>query len=337
MPRHGAPRTLLSDRGSNFLSSLVKEVCLVINTHKIFTTSYRLQTDGLVERFNHTLAKCISLYVDANQRNWDQHLNAIQFAYRTAPSEVLGESPFFMMYGRDAALPCDPALLPPREMSALVAEHRARVVENIEIARRIAAENTQRAQQRMKDLHDRFSEPTKFQLGERVWVYTPRKSRGLSKKLAHNWHGPYRIVEFLSPVHCVLRAVDNHCVSATVHVTRMKRYVDPADTPTREPITELDEPFLDDKDLPPDSFSSAQDEPHCSSPIDVEAGAAPDSSESQVDLAQPDPNCSTPPDLDSASPVRTSHISDFSDSSVNLESSHSASPRIQESSPPSTA
>lgn len=27
IPRHGAPRTLLSDRGSNFLSAIVKEVC----------------------------------------------------------------------------------------------------------------------------------------------------------------------------------------------------------------------------------------------------------------------------------------------------------------------
>lgn len=319
MPRHGAPRTLLSDRGSNFLSSLVKEVCLVINTHKIFTTSYRPQTDGLVERYNHTLAQCISMYVDANQRNWDQNLNAIQFAYRTAPSEVLGESPFFMMYGRDAALPCDPALLLPREMSASVAFHRARVVENIEIARRIAAENTQQAQQRMKDLHDRFSEPTKFQLREHVWVYTPRKRKGLSKKLAHNWHGPYRIVEFLSPVHCVLRAVDNHRVSTTVHVTRLKRYVDPAHRPTREPITELDDPFLDEKDLPPDSFLSAQDEPHCSLSQDVEARAAPNSLEPRVNRGQPDLNCSTPPVLDSTSPARTSHVPDPSDSPVNPE------------------
>ena len=112
MSRHGAPRTLLSDRGSNSLSSLVKEICFLMNTHKIFTTSYRPQTDGLVERYNGTLAQCISMYVDANKKNWDEHLNAIQFAYRTAPSDVLGESPFFMMYGRDAALPCDPALLP---------------------------------------------------------------------------------------------------------------------------------------------------------------------------------------------------------------------------------
>lgn len=34
LPRHGAPRTLLSDRGSNFLSSLVKEVCFLMDTKK---------------------------------------------------------------------------------------------------------------------------------------------------------------------------------------------------------------------------------------------------------------------------------------------------------------
>ena len=174
-----------------------------MNTHKVFTTSYRPQTDSLVERFNGTLAQCISMYVDANQRNWDKHLNANQFAYRTAPSEVIGESRFFMMYGRDAALPCDPTLLPPREMSASVAQHRARVVEKIEIARCIAAENTQRAQQRMKDLHDRFSEPTKFQLGDRVWVYTPRVRRGLSKKLLSQlaWSVPHCGISFSRSLH----------------------------------------------------------------------------------------------------------------------------------------
>ena len=35
MVRHGAPRTQLSDRGSNFLSSLVKEVCYLMDTEKV--------------------------------------------------------------------------------------------------------------------------------------------------------------------------------------------------------------------------------------------------------------------------------------------------------------
>lgn len=41
--RHGAPPTLLSDRGSNFLSSLVKEVCYLMDTKKVFTTFYHPQ------------------------------------------------------------------------------------------------------------------------------------------------------------------------------------------------------------------------------------------------------------------------------------------------------
>ena len=59
LPRHVAPCTLLSDRGSNFLSSLVKEVCFLMDTKKTFTTSYHPQCDSLVERFNGTLAQSI--------------------------------------------------------------------------------------------------------------------------------------------------------------------------------------------------------------------------------------------------------------------------------------
>ena len=74
-------------------------------------------------------------------------------------------------------------------------------------------------------LETSYTAPMKFQISDRVWVYTPRNCKGLSKKLAHNYHGPYRIVQFLSPVHCILRAVDNRRVSTMVHVSRLKRCV----------------------------------------------------------------------------------------------------------------
>ena len=256
--RHGAPRVLLSDRGSNFLSSLFREVCFLMNTEKIFTSGYRPQTNGLVERFNGTLAQSLSMYVSSDQKDWDQHLNSVLFAYRVSPSEVTGESPFYMLYGREPLLPMDTALIPPREMSVSVAEHRVRVVEHVERVRRIAAENTQRAQQKMKELHDLTASSPPFAVGDRVWVYTPKNRKGLSKKLAHNYHGPYRIVEFLSPVHCVLRAMDNRRISTTVHVARMKRYVDPASRPIRQPPEDIDELYLLDSDLPDDSFASDQ-------------------------------------------------------------------------------
>ena len=288
--RHGAPRVLLSDRGSNFLSSLFREVCFLMNTDKIFTSGYRPQTNGLLERFNGTLAQSLSMYVSSHQKDWDEHLSSVLFAYRVSPSEVTGESPFYMLYGREPLLPMDTALLPPREMSPLVAEHIARVVEHVERVRRIAAENTQRAQQKMKELHDLQAVPPPFSLGDKVWIYTPKNRKGLSKKLAHNYHGPYRIVEFLSPVHCVLGAMDNRRVSTTVHVARMKRYVDPASRPIRQLPDDIDEPYLLDSDLPDDSFAGAH----------VPSADAPDQMPELIDCSasEDDDNASTAEDLD---------------------------------------
>ena len=56
--RHGAPRSLLSGRGRNFLAAIVKETCRMKNTSKLNTTAYHPQTDGLVERFNGKRSRC---------------------------------------------------------------------------------------------------------------------------------------------------------------------------------------------------------------------------------------------------------------------------------------
>ena len=47
---HGAPRVLLSDQGTNFLSKLVSEICQIVGIKQIKTSSYYAETDGLVER-----------------------------------------------------------------------------------------------------------------------------------------------------------------------------------------------------------------------------------------------------------------------------------------------
>ena len=48
--RHGAPQELLSDRGVDFLSEIVLEVCKLLNIKKVNTSGYHPQTDSLVER-----------------------------------------------------------------------------------------------------------------------------------------------------------------------------------------------------------------------------------------------------------------------------------------------
>ena len=55
VPFFGVPEALLSDRGTNFLSHLMKDMCNLLGIEKLNTTAYHPQCDGLTERFNRTL------------------------------------------------------------------------------------------------------------------------------------------------------------------------------------------------------------------------------------------------------------------------------------------
>ena len=72
VPRHGVPEQLLSDRGQNFLSEVMLEVCKLLETKKINTMGYHPQTDGLVERLNYILITMLSKCVEKHGRDWDE-------------------------------------------------------------------------------------------------------------------------------------------------------------------------------------------------------------------------------------------------------------------------
>jgi len=58
--RHSAPRVILSDRGQNFLSAVVCELCNLFDTRKVHSSAYRPQTQGLVQRWHSTRYQMLS-------------------------------------------------------------------------------------------------------------------------------------------------------------------------------------------------------------------------------------------------------------------------------------
>ena len=99
--RHGIPQELLSERGANFRSKLILEVCSLFGMKKINTSGYEPQTDGLVKKFNSTLQSMISKSIERNSTEWDKQLPLFLFAYRSVVQESTKESPFFLLHGRD--------------------------------------------------------------------------------------------------------------------------------------------------------------------------------------------------------------------------------------------
>ena len=58
--RHGVPAEILSDRGRAFLSWLMQEAETLLGFHKVNTSAYHPQTDGLVKRYNQTLTSMLA-------------------------------------------------------------------------------------------------------------------------------------------------------------------------------------------------------------------------------------------------------------------------------------
>ena len=71
--RVGIPEEILTDQGTNFMSSLLEELYRLLQVKKIRTTPYHPQTDGLVEHFNGTLKMMLKKLVSKNQKDWDNY------------------------------------------------------------------------------------------------------------------------------------------------------------------------------------------------------------------------------------------------------------------------
>ena len=99
--RHGVPKEILSDRGTHFNNNLIEELCRRYDTKHRLTSSYRPQTNGMVERFNRTIGESLAKLIIPKDENkeWDDYVNAVLLAYRTKKHETTGFTPFYLVYG----------------------------------------------------------------------------------------------------------------------------------------------------------------------------------------------------------------------------------------------
>ena len=101
------PAKLLSDRGANFTSALVEELCLAFGIQKCRTKAYHAQCNGQVECFHQTLFHMIGKLSCDKKAQWEQHLPELLQAYNSTRSVVTGYSPHYLMFGRHLRLPVD--------------------------------------------------------------------------------------------------------------------------------------------------------------------------------------------------------------------------------------
>ena len=221
---HGCPRALLSDRGTNFTSALLRRVTDLLGIKRLFTTAYHPQTDGQVERFMSTLQQMLSKFCAENQRDWDIFLQQLIFAYNSRVHATTGLAPFNLLYGRS---PSAPGARRPTALqeSTNIDDYASRLAAVRATSFDIATAAIKLSQQHQIERHDPGHPSSTFKTGDLVMLNHPSRTRGLSPKLQRPWRGPYKVVAFgISPTTVRLATPIGAPLKNLVNLSRLKSY-----------------------------------------------------------------------------------------------------------------
>lgn len=188
---HGFPKAMVSDRGSNWVSTFWGQVCKLTRVQRQLSTAFHPQTDGATERANQEVLAYLRAFISYAQFDWPQLLPGAMLAINNRDSG-LGLSPFFLTHGYhvDPIAQVEPDATAPGKPQEKAQAFVARLTDATEFAQAAMAS----IQERMEESANRSrSAAVRYQVGDLVWlnlrnIQTPQ----LKKKLA--WvHAKYRV------------------------------------------------------------------------------------------------------------------------------------------------
>jgi hypothetical protein len=190
---HGIPKTIVSDRGPQFVSKFWKELHKSFGTKLLHSLAYHPQTSGETERVNQILEDMLRACVLEFPRKWDDCLPLVEFSYNNNYQESMKMAPFEALYGRRCRTPLNWS--EPGERWFF----RPDLVKEIEEKVQHIRYNLREAQARQKNYADKRRRPLVFQVGDHVYLkLSPMKgvNRFVVKgKLAPQYIGLFPILE----------------------------------------------------------------------------------------------------------------------------------------------
>lgn len=197
----GYPKSILSDRGSQFTSRFWKRLCERIGTTPKLSSAYHPETDGQTERTNAVLKNYLRAYVNFHQDDWAQYLAVAEFVANSTKSTTTNMIPFEAVLGRVPRMGTEPAVENQDRTSAQRTQREGQQAVDM-IARRNAAEDVCRQQMQwaqaiQKEYADRHRIPApEFKVGDMVMLDTRNlKTNRPSMKLDFKNLGRFKVIE----------------------------------------------------------------------------------------------------------------------------------------------
>ncbi len=212
-PRFGLPLKFISDRDPKFASRFIRGICKGTGTTQNISTAYHPRTDGQLERTNQWIEQYLRFWVNERQDNWHAYLPLAEFAHNNWPNEMTGQSPFFILYGFNphADWTDKPSPIPQVVLR----------LDQFKMARQRAQELMIKAQQSWVKHQD----TPKYQNGDLVWLKGHHlRTNQPTAKLVPKRHGPFPIIQVMSPVNYRLKLPTQWSIHDVFHIDLLTPY-----------------------------------------------------------------------------------------------------------------
>ncbi len=184
-----------------------------MGTTQNISTAYHPRTDGQSERTNQWLEQYLQFWVNERQDNWHAYLPLVEFVHNNWPNETTGESPFFVLYGFNprADWADKPSPIPQVALR----------LDQFKKARQHAQELMTKAQQSWV----RHKDTPRYHEGDLMWL----EGRHLhmnqpTTKLVPKRHGPFPIVQVMSPINYRLKLPTQWSIHDVFHIDLLTPY-----------------------------------------------------------------------------------------------------------------
>jgi hypothetical protein len=220
---HRVPKTIVSDRGPQFVFKFLEELHKSLGTKLLHSLAYHPQTSGQNERVNQIIEDMLRACVLEFPQKWDDCLPLAEFSYNNSYQESIKMEPFEALYGRQCHTPLN------RSEPGKRWFFRPDMVKEIEDKVQRIIHNLKEAQARQESYADKRCKPLYFQVEDYVYLkVSPMKgiSRrfGVKGKLAPRYICPFPILEQCGPVAYRLQLPETLSVVHNVfHVSQLKK------------------------------------------------------------------------------------------------------------------
>ena len=227
MAKHAnLPMTLISNKGTTFMSHAIKEVAGVLGITLKNATTKHAQTIGLLERSHASIKQALKIETGERRSLWHKYINIAVLNYNTSYHTSIGCEPSRVFHARTPYNVLDFKLgICPQQQPIPTSQNAQEVLEQTEMIHQDVRKNIIQAYNKNKAYYDKKANASKLKEADYVYILQPKADHQGSKIpfTEFRWIGPYIIEKVLPNNNYLVRKIGTN-KTQVLHRMRMRHF-----------------------------------------------------------------------------------------------------------------